>query len=96
MKWNFKKSSLILAIIVGALFLLVLTFSDQGFYRHYVYKKNLDELQSRVDSLKKVNDSLSIEINLLKSNLEKIEKVAREKYGMIKPGEKIYKIKIEE
>jgi cell division protein FtsB len=33
---------------------------------------------------------------LLKSNPEKIEQVAREKYGLIKPGEKIYKIKIEE
>lgn len=96
MKINFKKLSLVFSIIVSVLFVLVLTFSDQGFYDHYVYKKNLNELQNTVDSLKKVNDSLSIEIKLLKSDLEKIEKVAREKYGMIKPGEKIYKIKIEE
>ncbi len=96
MKGNFKKIYLIIAFVVSLLFLLVLTFSDQGFYDHYVFKKKLNELQQTIDSLKKVNDSLSVEIELLKSNPEKIEQVAREKYGLIKPGEKIYKIKIEE
>jgi cell division protein FtsB len=75
---------------------LVLTFSNQGFYDYFLYRENLNELKATIDSLKKVNDSLSIEIKLLRSNPEKIEKVAREKYGLIKPGEKIYKIKIEE
>jgi len=93
---NFKRIYFLIGLIILLLFLLVLTFSDQGFYDHYLYRKNLKDLQTTIDSLKRVNDSLSIEIELLKSNPEKIEKVAREKYGLIKPGEKIYKIKIEE
>lgn len=96
MKGIFKNLYLILTIIVFLLVLLVLTFSDQGFYDYYKSKNKLKELQYTIDSLKKVNDSLSIEIELLKSNPGKIEQVAREKYGLIKPGEKIYKIKIEE
>lgn len=78
------------------MFLLVLTFSPQGFYDNYLYRKKLNELQYRIDSLKRINDSLTVEIELLKSNPEKIEKVAREKYGLIKPGEKVYKIIVEE
>jgi cell division protein FtsB len=93
---NFKRIYFLIGLIILLLFLLVLTFSDQGFYDHYLYRKNLKDLQTTIDSLKRVNDSLSIEIELLKSNPEKIEKVAREKYGLIKPAEKIYKIKIEE
>ncbi len=96
---KFSKKKIILysiGIIITGLVILVLTFSDQGFYYHYYYSKRLTELESTIDSLKKVNDSLSIEIKLLKSDPQKIESVAREKYGLIKPGEKVYKIQIVE
>ncbi|MCX8057249.1 MAG: septum formation initiator family protein [Ignavibacteria bacterium] len=96
MKLNFKRPFFWIALVIVLSFLLVMTFSNQGFYEHYLQQKKLAELEARIDSLKKVNDSLSVEIELLKNNPEKIEKVAREKYGMIKPGEKVYKIQIEE
>lgn len=96
MKFDLRNLTLWFVVFAIILILLVLTFSKQGFYEYYVNKKTLYELEMKIDSLKKVNDSLSVEIELLKSNPEKIEKVAREKYGMIKPGEKIYKIKIRE
>jgi cell division protein FtsB len=93
---KFKKLSYVIVFVVIILILLVLTFSDRGFYDNYVYRKKLDELQTTIDSLKRVNDSLAVEIELLRTSNDKIEKVAREKYGMIKPGEKVYRIRIEE
>jgi cell division protein FtsB len=93
---KFKKLSYVIVFVVIILILLVLTFSDRGFYDNYVYRKKLNELQTTIDSLKRVNDSLAVEIELLKTSNDKIEKVAREKYGMIKPGEKVYRIRIEE
>lgn len=96
MKVNFKRFSFWISILIIVVILLVLTFSNQGFYDHYLQKKKLSELESRIDSLKKINDSLKTEIEYLKSYTEKIEQVAREKYGLIKPGEKIYKIRIQE
>lgn len=96
MKLSFKNLSLWISVTIVLIILLVLTFSNQGFYDHYLQKKKLSELEARIDSMKKVNDSLKTEIELLKSNSQKIEKVAREKYGLIKPGEKVYKIQIEE
>jgi len=93
---KFKKLSYVIVFVVIILILLVLTFSDRGFYDNYVYRKKLNELQTTIDSLKRVNDSLTVEIELLRTSNDKIEKVAREKYGMIKPGEKVYRIRIEE
>ena len=93
---KFKKLSYAIVFVVIILILLVLTFSDRGFYDNYVYRKKLNELQTTIDSLKRVNDSLTVEIELLRTSNDKIEKVAREKYGMIKPGEKVYRIRIEE
>jgi|YNPNPStandDraft_1061719.scaffolds.fasta_scaffold55513_2 cell division protein FtsB len=93
---KFKKLSYVIVFVVIILILLVLTFSDRGFYDNYVYRKKLNELQTTIDSLKRVNDSLAVEIELLRTSNDKIEKVAREKYGMIKPGEKVYRIRIEE
>ena len=93
---KFKKLSYVIVFVVIILILLVLTFSDRGFYDNYVYLKKLNELQTTIDSLKRVNDSLAVEIELLRTSNDKIEKVAREKYGMIKPGEKVYRIRIEE
>lgn len=94
MKVNLKNFSFWIVSIIVLIILFVLTFSKQGFYDHYIQMKNLTELESRIDSLKKVNDSLSIEIKLLKSDTNKIEQVAREKYGLIKQGERVYKIRI--
>jgi len=93
---KFKKLSYVIVFVVIILILLVLTFSERGFYDNYVYRKKLNELQTTIDSLKRVNDSLAVEIELLRTSNDKIEKVAREKYGMIKPGEKVYRIRIEE
>ena len=43
-------------------------------------------------ALKAQNDSLRNVLNLLEGNLEYLEKIAREEYGMKKPGERIYRI----
>lgn len=95
MKFSRKKIILFsIVVVITGFVMLVLTFSDQGFYYHYYYSKKLRELETTIDSLKNVNDSLATEIKLLKSDQQKIESVAREKYGLIKPGEKVYKIQI--
>ncbi len=76
--------------------LLVFTFNEQGFYTKYKLNKKLSDLEIQIDRLRKLNDSLAVENELLQKSLFKIEKVARERYGLIKPGEKVFKIRIRE
>lgn len=67
-------------------------FGDKGFIaRKKLERENTHIYQQfREDSAKAV--SLEKEIDELNKSDKKLEKVAREKFGMTKPGEKIYKI----
>ena len=43
--------------------------------------------------LKAVNDSLRQVLWMLENDLDFVEKVAREQYGMVKPGERVYRVR---
>ncbi len=54
------------------------------------------ELIRKTEELKSESETLEQDIQKLENNPDLIEKIAREEYGMKKPGEKVYKIKKEE
>ena len=54
-------------------------------------QKNLD-YQNEIQVLKKKNAFLLEEKRLLEEDPEYLEKIAREKMGLIKEGEKVYRI----
>lgn len=54
------------------------------------------ELIQKTEKLKSESETLEQDIQKLENNPDLIEKIAREEYGMKKPGEKVYKIKKEE
>lgn len=49
------------------------------------------EEQARLDSLRQEVDSLEARADSLANDSATIERIAREKYGMIKPGERLYR-----
>ncbi len=50
-----------------------------------------DQLQLRVDSLHEVNERLTARVDSLENDPTVLERVAREEFGMVKPGEVIYR-----
>jgi len=50
------------------------------------------ELEQRLTELKWANDSLSIRAEALDTDSATIERLARERYGMIRDGEVLYRI----
>lgn len=90
-----KKSKLLrypfLAVVLAGLGFLV--FNDSGFIRYLNLKGEVDKLNKDVISKELENKEREAEIDSLeKKNPAKIEKVAREKYGMMKKGEKVIKV----
>ncbi len=72
--------------IVGGVFLL---FSDKGLVRYVELKHQVDELNEKIELLELENKKLEGEIDSLKKKIpSKIERTAREKYDMLRPGEK--------
>lgn len=83
------------ALVVGLLAAagLYLFFSgEDGYFRVRAKKEQLAQLQQRVGALEAENDSLRHLLWRLDNDLDYVEKVAREEFGMVRPGESVYRI----
>ncbi|BDQ04185.1 MAG: septum formation initiator family protein [Ignavibacterium sp.] len=84
---------LLLAIVFFAT--MYLLFNSYGVIKYIRLKSELNELNEKIQKLEQENKNLESEIDSIKKGYpSKIEKIAREKYDMIKPNEK--KIEFEE
>lgn len=64
----------------------------QGAIKFLELKASLDELEERNRVLLQQNQGLEKEVYLLRNSPDFLEKIAREEYGYIYPGEKVYEI----
>ena len=78
------------AIFIGC-FTLIL-FSDRGLINLWSLKKEKLEIQNKINSLRNQIAVLEKEEEKLKFDEKYIEKIAREKFKMVKPGERVFKI----
>jgi cell division protein FtsB len=82
------------AILIAVLTLVALIFvaGDVGLWRLWRAQAELSRLKERIADLEARNSVLSAEIERLRTDPFSIEKVAREKYGYIRPGDHVYRI----
>ena len=84
---------LMVTIIVGCISLLL--FSDRGLINLWSLKKEKLEIQNEINDLRNQIALLEKEEEKLKFDEKYIEKIAREKFKMVKPGERVFKVKDE-
>ena len=72
--------------------IIVFIFGDHGLLKLYTIKKKRKETQESISKLREEKEKTMGEKNKLENDLDYIEKIAREKYKMVKPGEKIFKV----
>tara|TARA_S200000501_G_scaffold124640_1_gene117650 strand:- start:4447 stop:4698 length:252 start_codon:yes stop_codon:yes gene_type:complete len=77
-------------IAIGCLSLIF--FSDRGLINLWTLKKQKIEIQNEINSLRSQIAQLEKEEERLKFDEEYIERIAREKFKMVKPGERVYKV----
>ena len=90
-----KISRIIILIIISITFLFFI-FNRFGILRYLTLKKTKNDLIEKAEEVKKKNALLRAQIDSLKNDEGKIEKVAREKYNMKREGEKVIKIEYKE
>ena len=72
--------------------IIIFIFGDHGLIKLYKIKNQRKNVQNHITQLRKEREKKKEEKNKIENDLEYIEKIAREKYKMVKPGEKIFKI----
>jgi len=87
---NQKKTNFFIIIMVIIIAVAYFLFSPSGIINRAIQQKKYTKLQALSQQEKHINDSLTNRIDQLRNDSLEIERIAREKYGMKKPGEKIY------
>lgn len=81
-----------LLVVIVALVALIFIAGDVGLWRLWTAQREMRDLQSKIADLESRNALLSAEIERLRTDPFAIEKVAREKYGYLRPGDRVYRI----
>ena len=76
-------------LLVGGLFLIS---NDMGIIRWYQLQHERNEAQVEIDRLIQKEAELTSELDRLTNDKEYIKKIAQEKFHMVKPGEKVFRV----
>jgi cell division protein FtsB len=91
---KYNKFFFIVAVLVSLL-LLFSIFADKGLITRLKYQSDKKKMEKQLEDEKKKQEDLKKEIDELNNSNDKTEKIAREKYGMTKEGEVIFKIEVD-
>jgi cell division protein FtsB len=84
---RFRTYFFLIFFLIGLFFLF---FNSQGVVKYLKLKDQVKEIHSRIDSVDEQNKKLEGEADSLSRKVPaKIERVAREKYDMLREGEKV-------
>ncbi|NKB65912.1 MAG: hypothetical protein GKR89_02515 [Candidatus Latescibacteria bacterium] len=88
-----RRWKVFLWIFALGLFVYLLLGGEQGLYRTSQKHRELAALTADIARLESQNDSLRQILWRLEHDLDYVEKVAREEYGMVKKGERVYRVR---
>jgi len=81
------------AILVTILaFLFIILFSEHGLFDYFKLKRQINAANQAIGKLESENVQLKAQVDRLQKDDRYLEELARQKYGFIKEGEKVYRI----
>ena len=87
------KLARLLLILIFILIGIFFVTGNVGLWNLWRAQKEIKDLQAKIDLLEKKNAYLSVEIERLKTDPYAVEKILREKFMYIRPGDKVYRLK---
>ena len=88
-----KNTRAMLGILIGIPLMLFLLLGNHGIVQRVRLQNQKVELDSRIQQAEAETKQLQAESKALDSDKKAIEKVAREKYGMAREGETVYRVR---
>ena len=89
---NPRRRRIILSLVVLAA-LVFFAIGDDGLYQIWKARNRLAESQQVLSRLQAENDSLKQVLWQLHNDMAYVERTARERYGMVKKGERVYRLR---
>lgn len=90
-----KKRSVLVVLLVGVPLAMFILFSNKGVLKRLSLEAEKSSMEDKIETAQHEQQELLQQSKALDSDPRAIEKVAREKYGMIREGETVYKIRKE-
>ena len=79
-------------LVVILSFAFVIVFSEHGLLDYVKLKRQIKSVSQSIDKLEKENVLLKGQVDRLQKDDRYLEEFARGKFGLIKEGEKLYRI----
>ncbi len=86
------RRKILYAALVAIPLLVILTFGNRGVLKRLELESEVSSLHRGLYRDRATSDSLKMEIARIKADTTAVERLARERYGMVRPGETIYKV----
>lgn len=80
------------AALVALPLLAILTFGNRGILKRVALERDVSDLHEQLYRDRAASDSLRAEIGKMRNDTTLVERLARERYGMVRPGETIYRV----
>lgn len=77
-------------LLVSFYLLVPLIVGDMGIVKYFKMRRTHHQLQQEIQQLSDENQKIQDEIHSLRSDPAKIEQLARERLGLVRPGEVVY------
>ena len=71
---------------------MLLLFSDMGIVKWYQLRQERHNIQAEIERLILEEKEFTAELDRLENDDEYIKKIARERFHMVKPGEKVFRV----
>ena len=81
-----------LVLLICLSLIIVFIFGDHGLLKLYKIKSQRKSIQAHIAQLRDEREKAKEIKSKIENDINYIEKMAREKYKMVKPGEKIFKV----
>ena len=87
-----RRLRLLRTVVLVVLAVSFAVYGGQGLTRVWTLKQDVESLEREVGALRVETAQLTDEVNRLRTDPDVIERIAREKLGLVRPGERIYKL----
>ena len=85
-----KRLAIASGVLLGIYLLASFIFGDMGVVKYYRMKLQYRAVNEEIATLRQANVQLSQEVHSLKTDAAYLERIARDKLGLARPGEIVY------